>query len=887
MNFRSKRRAIAGVWRGPSLETALTTVMPELLLEGTPWLQMWREHEARLVVLAARTALAASAVGLVLHHYLVDLPLGLEPAARWTAYRFGSAAFYLALLALTFIPRMRRGALARLPLVLGTVVIGCLQAKTVQWLPSVPYVYAFVLVVAGVLLTRQSMVAALGTFGLCYALQWLVAWRYTDIPSAKLASATMLSALLVMLFRGRMASDVKAFLTEKRELDAQKKLIETQIELDRVKTNFFTNVSHELRTPLTLIIAPIELLLYGDRPLAPEVREDLELVLRNAQRLLREINTLLELSRLDARRELLRLEEVDVAAVVRSLVDGGRALAERRHVRLSFEAVGTVPPFRADREKVEKIVLNLLSNAIRFTDGTEAAPGAVAVRCGVRADRFWCSVEDTGIGIPQEDLPKVFDRFHKVESGRSLGRGGSGIGLALVKQLAEFHMGAVQVESRVGRGSTFTFELPTDPSVYPADRLDGAGDRAGTSAVGRDAPASLERLLVEDVAPTPLPTPAPAAQPGAAPAPVVAAASPAADPGRPLVLVVDDNRELLDYVARQLAPEFRVHVAASADEGEQLLSRERPALVVCDLMMPGRPGTELLRAIRRDPDTRHLPFILLTAKADLQSRIEHLEEGADDFLSKPFNLLELRARIRSLLLRGRLERELAEKNDYLARVNFDLVLSKRQVFLETMEAFALAVEAKDPYTHGHSRRVSILAERLAGELGLPESQREAVQIAGILHDIGKIGIPELVLEKPGRLTAEELEVFKRHSRLGYRIVSAVKDLEEVGRAILHHHERFEGNGYPDRLAGEDIPLLSRVLAVCDAYDAMTSDRPYRASIAHSLAVEEIASCAGTQFDPEVARAFVGLYERSAPEFPDYPPRLRDLGVLEAMRGARG
>jgi putative nucleotidyltransferase with HDIG domain len=350
------------------------------------------------------------------------------------------------------------------------------------------------------------------------------------------------------------------------------------------------------------------------------------------------------------------------------------------------------------------------------------------------------------------------------------------------------------------------------------------------------------------------------------------------------VLVVDDNRELLDFVAAQLADEFRVRVAERAEEALHIAAFETPSLVVSDVMMPGRSGTDLLRDLRRDARLRHVPVILVTAKADLSSKIENLREGADEYLAKPFSVAELRARIRSLLEKRKLAADLAEKNEYLAKLNFDLVLSKRQVFLETMEAFALAVEAKDPYTHGHSRRVSLLAERVARELGLSEAECETIRIAGILHDVGKIGTPESVLVKPGKVTAEEYEVFKRHAQMGWRIVSAVKELDGVARAILHHHERFDGGGYPGRLSGLEIPALSRILAVCDTYDAMTSDRPYRTGIEHGLAIEEILRCSGSQFDPECVQAFLRLYEEIAPEFPEFPSGLRELARRDGLHG---
>jgi putative nucleotidyltransferase with HDIG domain len=852
------------------VDGVLQTLFPESMLEGTPWLELWRDHESRIIVLASRITLVLTAVAYVAHWFLVDLPLHLQPVERWATYRFGSATFFVLLLAVTLVPAFQRIPLARLPLVALAIALGALEAKTVQWQPRIAYTWAFPMTLAPLLFARLSVPGTLAAFGGCLGVQWLYAWRNTSVPTASLVSAATLSAIIAVVVRARQSNDVRAFLTEKREMDAQKKLIETQIELDQVKTNFFTNVSHELRTPLTLILAPLEAMLAAGRAVPRELRAELELMHRNAERLLRHINALLRLSRLDAKREYLKLEDVDPVEMLRSLVESGRALAERRHIELGFQPDEPMPPVPVDREKIEQIALNLLGNALRFTDGTDHRPGHVTVRCGIRGALFFFEVEDDGVGIPANEVTKIFDRFHQVPGHAARG-GGTGIGLALVKELTEFHMGAVSVRSHLGRGSTFTVELPVDPSVYPPDRLDR---RQGGSRppLERRKPISRPRLeLVSstELVPAPTLTPAPHLTPPPPPRVTV-------PESRPLVLVVDDNFEMREFLSRQLDPEFRCQPAEGAEAALKLASREVPDVVVTDLMMPGRSGTELLHDLRSDPLTRRVPVIFVTAKSDVETKVRNLDEGADDYISKPFSVMELKARIRSLLARRKLERDLAEKNEYLSKVNFDLVLSKRQVFLETMEAFALAVDAKDPYTHGHSRRVAILAERLAREMALSEKDREMVRIAGILHDVGKIGTPESVLAKPGRLEPEEYELFKKHSALGHRIVSAVKELEPVGKAILHHHERYDGNGYPAGLAGQAIPELSRILAVCDTYDAMTTDRPYRSSLGHRAAVEELARCAGRQLDPDVVRAFLRLYEGAAPTYPEFPSGLREL-----------
>ena len=860
----------ARLWRLRRLasEVAVSTLFPESPLEGTPWMHLWREHEARFIVLTTRVSLALTAAAMVTHWFLVDRQLRLEPLERWVGYRFGVAAFNVALLGLTFAPAIRRAEVVRLPLLLLAAVLGALQAKAVQWHPPIAYVWAFPLTLAPLLFARMALPTTLAAFFGCLGAQWLFAWRYTTVPATGLFSAAVVSAVIAVAVRARMATDVRAFLNEKREMDAQKKLIETQIELDQVKTNFFTNVSHELRTPLTLILAPLEAMLAAGRAVPRELRSELELMHKNAERLLRHINALLHLSRLDAKREYLHLAEVDPVAMLRSLVDGGRALAEKRHIQLRFVPDEPVPSIPLDVEKIEQVTLNLLGNALRFTDGSQARPGHVTLRCGVRGALFYFEVEDDGVGIPADQLTKVFDRFHQVPGHAARG-GGTGIGLALVKELTEFHMGRISVRSRVGRGSTFLVELPVDPSVYPPDRIDRRQEHV-RPAVERRRPISRPRLELvssaEALPPPPQPVATPAPLPVTSPAPA----------SQPLVLVVDDLSEMRDLLSAQLGPDFRVAVASSAEEGLRLAAELLPALVVSDVMMPGRSGTELLADLRADPRTRSLPVILLTASTSVETKVRGLDQGADDYVTKPFSVLELKARIRGLLARRRLERELAEKNEHLSKVNFDLVLSKRQVFLETLEAFALAVEAKDPYTHGHSRRVSILAERLSRAMSLSEKDQETVRIAGILHDIGKIGTPEPTLAKPGRLSADEYETFKRHAALGHRIVSAVRELDGVARAILHHHERWDGGGYPAGLSGEAIPALSRILAVCDTYDAMTTDRPYRASLGHASAVEELSRCAGKQLDPEAVQAFLRLYQASAPSYPAFPSGLREL-----------
>jgi putative two-component system response regulator len=262
---------------------------------------------------------------------------------------------------------------------------------------------------------------------------------------------------------------------------------------------------------------------------------------------------------------------------------------------------------------------------------------------------------------------------------------------------------------------------------------------------------------------------------------------------------------------------------------------------VLDVMMPGLSGYEVCQAIKQDDAIRLTPVILLTALNSLEDRLTGLEAGADEFLAKPCNRLELFTRIRALTRVKRL-------NDRLENAE------------NVLRAFARAIEAKDPYTEGHVERVSRMARALGERLGLPRRELDALVMAGFLHDVGKIGVREAILLKPGPLTAEERREVERHSALGEEICRPLRSAAGMLAAIRHHHERIDGTGYPDRIAGNAIPVAARVLAIADAFDAMTSDRPYRRAMQTDLALALLLEGAGTQWDAAMVTMFVSLIE---------------------------
>src|SRR5882762_377771 len=275
------------------------------------------------------------------------------------------------------------------------------------------------------------------------------------------------------------------------------------------------------------------------------------------------------------------------------------------------------------------------------------------------------------------------------------------------------------------------------------------------------------------------------------------------------ILVADDkipNRELMDELLS--AEGFKVITVSDGAEALQQMARDSIDLVLLDVMMPRLNGFDACKQIKADPETYLIPVILVTALSDKQDRIEGIRVGADDFLSRPVDRTELLARVRSLL-------KLKQRTDELERAE------------SVLFTLARSIEGKDPYTHGHCERLSEYSARLGEHLGLSEDQLVALRRAGVVHDIGKIAVPDAILLKPGALTPDEWKLIKEHPAVGERICAPLKSFRFVLPIIRHHHEKFDGTGYPDGLRGEGIPVTARVLQIVDVYDALTTDRPYK------------------------------------------------------------
>ena len=435
-------------------------------------------------------------------------------------------------------------------------------------------------------------------------------------------------------------------------------------ELDNAKMRFFSNVSHELRSPLTLILGPLETLLKGKID-HQDMRPLLQAMEGNARRLLRQVNTLLDFAKMDAGKLECNYEYDNIGRIFQGLSDAARPHLMNRKIDLVLEGLETIPDTILDPDKVETMAANLLSNAIKFTP----EGGRITIRTAEEEEMIWFEVEDTGIGIPEDKLDAVFERFLQVDDKLNRRQEGTGLGLAMVKQLAKIHAGKVTVRSRLGQGTTFRIELPKRPDSKSLERRRVIGRRQEdqisyartvaliTTATEEKSETKKETLLADVLGGR-----------FADNQDIAERIRSAAPPDAQKVLVVDDNPDLRLFIATNLADDYQVEMAQDGVEGLELARRWAPDLIVSDIMMPRMDGYELTRQVRKDPSLSQVPVILATAKSGGEAVEEGLEVGANDYLAKPFEIRELKARVSAQLRTRRLERNLSERESRLAAI---------------------------------------------------------------------------------------------------------------------------------------------------------------------------------------------------------------------------
>ncbi|HEX2608149.1 MAG TPA: ATP-binding protein [Flavisolibacter sp.] len=425
--------------------------------------------------------------------------------------------------------------------------------------------------------------------------------------------------------------------------EEEKRKAEALAEIDRAKTTFFTNISHEFRTPLTLMLGSLEELLHRPTDWKGEDLRKLEVTHRNSLRLLQLVNNLLDFSRIEAGRVQAQFRSTDLAALTADLTATFRSVIEQAGLSLEVHIDKLQHPVYVDRDMWEKIVLNLLSNAFKYT-----LKGSIQVSLTAQGETIVLEVRDTGIGIPEEDLPKMFQRFHRVQHAVGRTFEGTGIGLSLISELVKMHGGTIGVESKVAEGTLFTVIIPAGRDHIPEAQLvhdtEGFSDTLSDAFV-EEAAALLERQDLQQEEAKKEYT----------------------------VLIVDDNADLRTHIGNLLRQHYTVRMAKDGKEALSLVQQEQPHLVISDIMMPVMDGIQLLRELKRNPETEAIPVILLSARAGEEARIEGFETGADDYLTKPFSSKELQARVRSQLSLKAARLQAARQLRYAATLTENIV----------------------------------------------------------------------------------------------------------------------------------------------------------------------------------------------------------------------
>ncbi len=327
---------------------------------------------------------------------------------------------------------------------------------------------------------------------------------------------------------------------------------------------------------------------------------------------------------------------------------------------------------------------------------------------------------------------------------------------------------------------------------------------------------------------------------------------------QPIILVVDDEKIIRSTLEALLGTDYGLHFAENGIEGLALAIQTQPDIILLDVMMPKMNGFEVCRQIRANKLLAEIPIIMITALDDRASRMEGLRAGADDFIAKPFDSMELLARTQTIIRLNRYRR-IVEQRNQLEELHKELLTS----YHKTIEGWSNALDLRDKETEGHTQRVTQKCVEFARAVGVGEEELEFVRMGGLLHDVGKLGVPDAILLKPGKLTDEEWKVMRMHPVYAYQWLAPITFLRNAVDIPYCHHEKWDGSGYPRGLRGEEIPLFARLFAIVDVWDALSSDRPYRAAMSKVEVIEYIRSQSDSHFDPKLVSAFMNLIQEKA------------------------
>ena len=577
-------------------------------------------------------------------------------------------------------------------------------------------------------------------------------------------------------------------------------------ELNEIKSNFVATVSHELRTPLTSIRAYAETLArdVGTSSRETEI-EFLRIIEQEAQRLTGIVDNMLELSHLESGKVRMTKSNVDMRAIVEHVSQILSPTTERKSIRLDLNLGDEPVTIYADEGMLQQLLLNLMNNAVKFT------PENGSVRVGVTDgdSAVELTVEDTGIGIPRSEISRIFDGFYQVDSTATRRYGGVGLGLAIVNNIVEWHDGKIHVESEEGSGTRFIVNLPKRKAVAPV-----TADVVGAAACpepGGEVPELIVDMIAE-----------------------IMGAKTAS-----LMLLNEESDEL--YVGAAMGLDEATMRSARVKMGESIsgwvAETGKPLLIrdIEDDMNFGRPN-------RPNYESRSLVSVPLRSEGrvigvlNITNKINLTPFGENDA-----EVLEILADRAAFVL------EKLKKYESV-RGEFASIVKSLQCLIDSRR-FALTKRGED---------TARLVVKLGRSMGLPEEDLRLLRYVSRIYDVGMVRVGDEVLRKRGALRPDDYESIKRHPAAGVDILAPIEFLGKVKDAILHHHERFDGKGYPSGLAGEQIPLAARVLAVVDAYESMVTERPYRKAMEREAAIEELMGCSGTQFDPRVVEHFIEI-----------------------------
>ncbi|MCR5688465.1 MAG: response regulator [Lachnospiraceae bacterium] len=734
-----------------------------------------------------------------------------------------------------------------------------------------------------------------------------------------------------------------------KNLEEQKKMAD---EANRAKSFFLANMSHEIRTPINAVLGMDEMI----------IRESSEKNIRSyakdikvaGRTLLSLINDILDFSKIEEGRMEILPTQYDISSVINDLVNMIRFRAEKKGLKLEVSVDRDVPRvLYGDEIRIKQVALNLLTNAVKYTN-----EGKVSLSIGFSKEDdeniiLSFVIGDTGIGMKEEDMDRLFSPFSRIEEKRNRSIEGTGLGMSIVRQLLELMGGKLDVKSVYGEGSTFSFGIrqkvmkweplgdmsfkssaedddaesyrelfhAADAHILVVDDtevnltviqnllkktlidVDTAGSGMEALAMAKekhydiifidhmmpemDGVETLHRIREETDSDSTVCIALTAnAVSGARekylaagfsdyiskpvdgrrleemirrnlPEEKIAAVSdegtslPAGREGR--ILVVDDDEVILAATAEILGKDYDVICCQDGKEAVRMAAKTQPDLILLDINLVGTTGFDVLTELKADNVLKSVPVMFITADDDREKEVLGLKNGAADFVRKPFIPEVLRQRSRTIIALDRYQRDL--KGEVRKQTRRAERLTK-----EMMMALSHTVDAKDHYTNGHSERVAAYAAEIGRRMGkTPAEQRQLYEI-GLLHDIGKIGIPEEIINKTEKLSDKEFARIKEHTVIGCEILKGIVDMPELSSGARSHHERYDGRGYPDGLARDAIPEVARIICVADCYDAMTSTRTYSKPKPQDVVRAEIERCSGSQFDPDIAAIMLGMID---------------------------